>query len=168
MRKNDEIVAHQVRVVTDGGNSVMTTKDAQSLATSQNLDLVQIQDGEIPVCKILSWDKFRYEQTLAKKERDKANRQATVKIKEIQLRPGIAEADLEVKANHIKEFISKGDRVQLIMVMRGREVTHSGGAFDVINDMIDRVKSNLGDKLKIISAPRNVGRKIIAELGSSK
>ena len=96
----------------------MPTKEAQAMANSKNLDLVQISpNANPPVCKIMDYGKFRYEQ--ARKEKEAKKKQKTIVVKEVRLRPGIEQNDLNTKANNAIKFLKKGDKVKVELRFRG-------------------------------------------------
>lgn len=121
-RVNDEIKAYQVRIVGENVESkIVSLAEAKKIADDMNLDLIEINsnNGSIPIVKIASYDKMLYEL----KKASKKNKQHGVKLKEIQLRVNIASHDLETKAKQAKKFIGNGDKVKVILTMRGRELT---------------------------------------------
>lgn len=112
---NQEIKTSEVRVTEDG---IMSLQDALTLAESRYMDLVLINDNaQPPICKIMNYDKFLYEQS--KKPKNK-----TLEIKEIKLGPNTADNDLEYRTKHIIEFLQKGHRVKLSLQFRGREIVY--------------------------------------------
>lgn len=121
-RVNDEIKAYQVRIVGENVESkIVPLAEAKRIADDMDLDLVEINsnNGSVPIVKVVSYDKMLYELKKAAKK----NKQHGVKLKEIQLRVNIASHDLETKANQAKKFIDNGDKVKVILTMRGRELT---------------------------------------------
>jgi translation initiation factor IF-3 len=121
-RVNDEIKAYQVRIVGENVESkIVPLAEAKRIADDMDLDLVEINsnNGSVPIVKVVSYDKMLYEL----KKATKKNKQHGVKLKEIQLRVNIASHDLETKANQAKKFIDNGDKVKVILTMRGRELT---------------------------------------------
>lgn len=125
MKVNKEIRAPRVRVITESGEQVgvLALHEALARAEEEGLDLVEISAGSNPpVCKIINYGKFRYDQTKREKESKKAQHQ--VKVKEIKVKPNIDIHDLETKIRHAKDFISKGDKVKVSCMFRGREMAH--------------------------------------------
>ena len=121
-RVNDEIKAYQVRIVGENVESkIVPLAEAKRIADDMDLDLVEINsnNGSVPIVKVVSYDKMLYELKKAAKK----NKQHGVKLKEIQLRVNFASHDLETKANQAKKFIDNGDKVKVILTMRGRELT---------------------------------------------
>lgn len=125
MKVNREIRAPKVRVISATGEQVgvLTLHEALARAEQEGLDLVEISAGSTPpVCKIINYGKFRYDQTKREKESKKAQHQ--VKVKEIKLKPNIGEHDLGTKVQHIREFLEKGNKVKISCTFRGREMAH--------------------------------------------
>lgn len=131
----------------------MATSQAQRLAESQGLDLVEITPNAVPpVCKIMDYGKFRYEESIKAKKARKA--QKTTQVKEIKFRPGTDVGDLEHKLRQIREFLAEGDKVRLSLQYRGRENAHR----DIGEDMIANVLEKLKDECFVEQAPRTDGR----------
>jgi len=126
LKVNREIRAPRVRVISSSGEQVgvLTLYEAIAKAEQEGLDLVEIvPNSNPPVCKIINYGKFRYDQTKREKESKKSQHQ--VKVKEIKLKPNIDVHDLETKMRHAKEFISKGNKVKVTCTFRGREMAHT-------------------------------------------
>ncbi len=122
---NEEIRDKEVRVVGDDGAQlgVMSAKDAQKLAIEKNLDLVKIAPQAVPpVCRIMDYGKYRFEQ--AKREKEARKNQKTVEIKEVRLSLNIDTHDFETKANNALKFLKSGDKVKVSVRFRGREMAH--------------------------------------------
>ncbi|MBI5581746.1 MAG: translation initiation factor IF-3 [Deltaproteobacteria bacterium] len=120
---NQEIRARQVRVIDPEGTQlgVITIEQALAAAAEFGLDLVEVSpNADPPVCKIMDYGRYRYEQT--KKKHEAKKKQASFKLKEIKVRPKTGEHDLMVKLGRIKEFISKKDKVKVTVMFRGREI----------------------------------------------
>ncbi|EPZ60879.1 translation initiation factor IF-3 [[Clostridium] sordellii ATCC 9714] len=101
----------------------MSSRDAQLMANNKNLDLVKISPNATPpVCKIMDYGKYKYEQ--ARKEKESKKKQKIVTVKEVRLRPGIEQNDLNTKANNAIKFLKKGDKVKVELRFRGRELGH--------------------------------------------
>lgn len=125
MKVNREIRASKVRVISQTGEQVgiLSLHEALARAEQEGLDLVEIVPGaNPPVCKIINYGKFRYDQTKREKESKKSQHQ--VKVKEIKIKPNIDENDLKTKLRHAREFIAKGNKVKVTCVFRGREMAH--------------------------------------------
>ena len=131
---NEQIRDKEVRVVSETGEQlgIMSSKDAQKLADEQGVDLIKIAPtAKPPVCKIMDYGKFRYEQTRREKEAKK--KQKPIEIKAVRLTPKIHENDLNTKVNAARKFIQKGDKVKVTLRFRGREMAHSALGADVLN-----------------------------------
>lgn len=132
---NGQIRDKEVRVIgTDGEQlGVMSARDAQRLADEAELDLIKIAPkAQPPVCKIMDYGKFRYEQQ--KREKEAKKKQHVVDTKEIRLSPNVDLNDLKTKANNARKFITKGDKVKVTLRFRGREMAHIGSSAHVLDD----------------------------------
>ena len=121
---NQRIRAKEVRVIDAEGEQigVIPIKEAIAAAVDAGLDLVEVSpSANPPVCKIMDYGRYRYEQT--KKKQEAKKKQSTFQLKEIKVRPKTGEHDLQVKIGHIKKFIGKRDKVKVTVVFRGREIT---------------------------------------------
>lgn len=157
MRVNRQIRASNVRVIDKNGQQVgvITIQEAQTLADADSLDLVEISpNAQPPVCKIIDYGKFRYQQTKKEKESKKARH--LVKIKEIKVKPNTDQHDLAVKLKHAREFIEKGNKVRLTCRFRGREMAHPEVGRRVIQKMID----GLADIATAEAFPKQMGRNL--------
>ena len=131
----------------------MPTKEAQGLANNKNLDLVLISpNAKPPVCKIMDYGKYRYEQ--ARKEKEAKKKQKTVEVKEVRLSPNIDVNDLNTKVNNAKKFIAKGNKVKVTLRFRGREMAHVQSSKHILDDFADMLK----DVASIEKAPKLEGR----------
>ena len=125
------------------------------LADESGLDLVEVApDAEPPVCKLLDFGKYKYE--AQKKASEARKKQKTIDIKEIKFRPGIDEADYEVKLRNIRRFLDEGDKVKVTMRFRGREMVHQNIGMDVLA----RVRDDLGELAKVEQMPKMEGRQM--------
>ena len=128
---------------------------ALELADETGLDLVEVApDAEPPVCKLLDFGKFKYE--AQKKASEARKKQKTIDIKEIKFRPGIDDADYEVKLRNIRRFLDEGDKVKVTMRFRGREMVHQNIGMDVLA----RVRDDLGELAKVEQMPKMEGRQM--------
>lgn len=136
---NNQIRTREVRLVNDAGDQqVISTYDALQRAQNQGLDLVAINEKSVPpVCKILDYGKFRYDQVRKQKELEKKNREARIELKEIQLRPNIDTNDLMVKAKRAQGFLNDGDKVKLVLRFKGREITHTEVGRQVVQQFLE-------------------------------
>ena len=124
---NKNIRAKEVRVIDPDGEQVgvVPTYKALAIAGDHGLDLVEVSpNANPPVCKIMDYGRYKYEQT--KKQQEAKKKQSTFQVKEIKVRPKTGEHDLNTKLNHIKRFIDKKDKVKVTVIFRGREITLSG------------------------------------------
>ena len=152
---NEQIRDKEVRVVGEDGTQlgVMPTKEAQKLADEAGLDLVKIAPtAKPPVCKIVDYGKYRYEQ--ARREKEAKKKQKTVEVKEIRLSPNIDTNDLNTKMNAARKFLSKGDKVKITLRFRGREMAHMANSKHILDDFAE----NLADVATVEKAPKVEGR----------
>ena len=141
----------------------MPTKEAQAMANSKNLDLVQISpNANPPVCKIMDYGKFRYEQ--ARKEKEAKKKQKTIVVKEVRLRPGIEQNDLNTKANNAIKFLKKGDKGKVELRFRGRELGHKDIGKEVMLKFLDIIKE-FGEPTK---APAFEGNNMVVIIDPKK
>ena len=136
---NDEIRDREVRLIDEKGEQlgVMPTQKALELAEERGLDLCKIQPAaKPPVCKLMDYDKFRYEQS--KRERENRKNQRVVAIKEVQLSATIEENDVLTKAKNAVKFLQDGDKVKVSIRFRGRQITHSEIGMKVMQDFAKR------------------------------
>jgi translation initiation factor IF-3 len=158
-RINHQIRVPQIRVIGPEGAQlgIMSPKEALTLAQDSGLDLVEVApQARPPVCRILDYGKFRYEQA-KKTSSSKASR---VAIKELRLRPKTDTHDVETKIKHATGFLIKGDRVKFVMRMRGREIAHRDLWIEKMNEIIVALK----EICNVVAPPRSDGRMITAML----
>ncbi len=152
---NEQIRDKEVRVIGENGEQlgVMPVRDAMRLADEAGLDLVKIAPtAKPPVCKIVDYGKFRYEQ--ARKEKEARKKQKIIEIKEIRLSPNIDSNDLNTKVNAARKFIGKGDKVKITLRFRGREMAHMANSKHILDDFAEA----LSDIAVIEKAPKVEGR----------
>ena len=141
----------------------MSAKDAQNMATNKNLDLVMISpNAKPPVCRIMDYGKYKYEQ--ARKEKESKKKQKVVNIKEVRLRPSIETNDLNTKASQAIKFLKKGDKVKVALRFRGREMGHKEIGREVMLKFIDIVKE-FGEPAK---APAFEGNQMVVMIDPKK
>ncbi|MBR2106651.1 MAG: translation initiation factor IF-3, partial [Treponema sp.] len=131
-----------VRLIDDEGNQlgIVPTQEALRMAKDKDLDLVEVSpNANPPVCKILDFGKYRFEQE--KKLRESKKNQKVLKLKEIRMQPKIGSGDLDTKAKHVQEFLNEGDKVKITVRFRGRELAHTELGFDVLNEVLKRLTS---------------------------
>jgi translation initiation factor IF-3 len=139
----------------------MPTTEALKIAEDQGLDLVEVSPGaKPPVCKILDYGKYKYEQQ--KKAAEARKKQKTVDVKEVKIRPGIEDHDYQVKMRNARKFLTNGDKVKVTMRFRGREMAHQNLGFDLLK----RMQVELEDVGKTDLAPKMEGRQIIMVLSA--
>ncbi len=160
-RVNEEIRVPQVRLIDQDGEmvGVMNAREAVQRAFAVGLDLVEISpNAEPPVCKILDFGKFKYEQQ--KKKNEAKKRQKVVEIKEIKVRPNIDENDYQMKMRAMKSFIDEGDKVKVTLRFRGREMAHQ----DIGVKVLERIRTELDATTKVEQMPRMENRQMIMVL----
>ena len=141
MRVNEQIRVREVRLIDDEGNQkgIIPTIEALKMARERDLDLVEVSpNANPPVCKILDFGKYRFEQE--KKLRDSKKNQKVLKLKEIRIQPKIGAGDLDTKAKHVQEFLNEGDKVKVTIRFRGRELAHTELGFDVLKEVEKRLE----------------------------
>jgi translation initiation factor IF-3 len=157
-RVNDEIGVPRVRLVDERGQMVgiVGRNEALTMAVDAGLDLVEIApNADPPVCKILDFGKFKYEEQ--KKKNEARKKQKIIEVKEIKLRPSIDDHDYDVKMRSMVKFIGEGDKVKVTMRFRGRELAHQELGMDVLM----RVKTDLDTLAKVEQMPRMEGRQMV-------
>lgn len=155
---NEQIRDREVRVIGENGEQlgVMSAREAQKLAFEAELDLVKIApNAKPPVCKIIDYGKFRYEQT--RKEKEAKKKQKTVEIKEIRMSPNIDSNDLNTKVSAARKFIEKGARVNVTLRFRGREMAH----VQTSKVILDQFAEALSDVAVVDKAPKLEGRNMM-------
>jgi translation initiation factor IF-3 len=160
-RVNEEIRVPQVRLIDQDGEmiGVMSAREALLRAYDAGLDLLEISPNAVPpVCKILDYGKYKYEQQ--KKANEARKRQKIVELKEIKVRPNIDDHDYDVKMRQMKEFIGEGDKVKVTLRFRGREMAHQ----DLGLKVLDRIRTEMAELTKVESMPRLENRQMIMVL----
>ena len=141
-RVNEQIRVREVRLIDDEGNQkgIVPTLEALKMAKDKDLDLVEVSpNANPPVCKILDYGKYRFEQE--KKLHDAKKNQKVLKLKEIRMQPKIGSGDLDTKAKHVQEFLNQGDKVKVTIRFRGRELAHTELGYDVLQEVLKRLTS---------------------------
>ncbi|MGL5447195.1 MAG: translation initiation factor IF-3 [Rhabdaerophilum sp.] len=160
-RINRDIRVREVQVIdADGSNKgVLTVFDAVLLAEAQGLDLVEVApNSEPPVCKIMDYGRFRFQEQ--KKAAEARKKQKVIEIKEIKLRPAIDDHDYGVKMKAMKGFFEEGNKVKITLRFRGREMAHQ----DIGMKVLDRVKQDIVDIAKVENEPSFEGRQVVMVL----
>lgn len=162
---NEQIRDKEIRLVGENGEQlgIVSSKDAQKMADDAGLDLLKIAPtAKPPVCKIVDYGKYKYEQIRRDKEAKK--KQKTVEIKEIRLSPNIDTNDLNTKTNAAKKFIRKGDKVKVTLRFRGREMAHMASSRHILDDFAQ----SLADIAVVEKAPKVEGRSMTMFLAEKR
>ena len=157
-RINHQIRIRQVRVIDEENKQlgIMDTADALALAVHKQLDLVEIAPNQRPpVCRIMDFGKFKYEEK--KKEQANRRKQHNATVKELRVRPGTGEHDLQTKVKRARQFLEGGDKVLVCCLFRGRQMAHK----EVGEQVIMEVVKHLGDIAKVESGVRQEGRRMV-------
>ena len=155
---NDDIRAKEVRLITQKGENkgIISTEEALNMADEAELDLVLINPNQDPpVAKIMDFGKYKYE--IEKRAKEAKKKQHTVDVKEIKIRYKIDTHDYQVRINNIKKFISQGNKVKIVVMLRGREMQHSQLAFDLANRFVEDLKN---EPIQIEKQPQLEGRNV--------
>jgi translation initiation factor IF-3 len=164
-RINERIRVPEVRVIDDEGNQVgvMKTPDALVFAQERDLDLVEVApEARPPVCRVLDYSKYKYEQAQKVKQAKKHQQQITVR--EIKFRPKIAEHDYDTKKHHVERFLKHKDKVKVTIMFRGREVTHPERGTMIL----DRLAEELAEIGVVEQRPMQEGRNMTMMMAPSK
>ena len=152
---NGQIRDKEVRLIANDGEQlgIMSAREAQKLADEAGLDLVKISPkAKPPVCKIIDYGKYKYEQV--RKEKEAKKKQKVIDIKEIRLSPNIDTNDLNTKIGAARKFLTKGDRVKITLRFRGREMAHMNNSKHILDD----IAQSLSDIAVVEKAPKVEGR----------
>ena len=152
---NEQIRDKEVRLIGEEGQQlgIMSSKEALKLAEDAGLDLVKIAPtANPPVCKIVDYGKYKYEQL--RKEKEAKKKQRVIEVKEIRLTPNIDTNDLNTKINAARKFLSKGDKVKITLRFRGREMAHMNNSKHILDDFAEK----LSDIAVVEKAPKVEGR----------
>src|SRR4051794_36367945 len=164
-RINRAIRVPEVRLIDEDGAQlgVVPTVQALEMARQRDLDLVEVAANAMPpVCKLLDYGRAKYEQT--KKEREAKKHQHATELKELRLRPGTDDHDVDVRARSARRFIEEGHKVRLLVRFRGREAAHP----EIARAQIDRIVRSLGDIAVVEQGPMMEGRAMFAVLARSR
>ncbi|WP_128253623.1 translation initiation factor IF-3 [Falsirhodobacter deserti] len=166
-RTNDRIRAPEIRLIgADGENvGVVTPARALAMAADAGLDLVEISpNAEPPVCKIMDFGKFKYEQQ--KREAEARKKQHVIEIKEVKFRPGTDTHDYDVKMRSVLRFLGEGDKVKVTLRFRGREMAHQQLGLELLNRVAaDVAEAEAG---KVEAMPKLEGRQMVMMIGPTK
>ncbi|WP_422395576.1 translation initiation factor IF-3 [Roseovarius phycicola] len=161
-RINDRIRSSEIRLIgADGENvGVVTPERAMEMAEDAGLDLVEISpNAEPPVCKIMDYGKYKYEQQ--KRESEARKKQKVIEVKEVKFRPNTDTHDYDVKMRNVFRFLENGDKVKVTLRFRGREMAHQ----DLGRDLLERVAEDIEGIGKIENMPKMEGRQMIMIIG---
>ena len=165
IRTNDRIRAREIRVIDDEGQQIgiLTPYDALKMAREKNLDLVEISPTATPpVCRIMDYGKFLYQQE--KKEREAKKHQKVIVVKEVKFRINVDDHDYETKKNHVLRFLDEGDKVKATIFFRGREMTRT----NLGREILERLIKDIADKGIVEFRPRQEGNTLHAILAPKK
>ena len=152
---NEQIRDKEIRLIGENGEQlgIMSARDAMKMAKEAELDLVKIAPAaQPPVCKIIDYGKYRYEQ--ARKEKEAKKKQKTIEIKEVRLSPNIDVNDLNTKVGAARKFIEKGNKVKVTLRFRGREMAHMQSSRHILDDFAEQMK----DVASVDKPPKIEGR----------
>ncbi len=162
---NERIRFPSIRVIdTDGGQlGIMTPQDALRMAIEKELDLVLLSDkADPPVCRIMDYGKYKFEQE--KKAREARKKQHTADVKEVKMRYKIEEHDYNVRVNQAQRFLKAGDKVKATITFRGREIQHS----DLAEELLKRMAKDLESMAEVQQMPKKEGRNMMMLLAPKK
>ena len=152
---NEQIRDKEIRLIGENGEQlgIMSARDAMKMAKEAELDLVKIAPAaKPPVCKIIDYGKYRYEQ--ARKEKEAKKKQKTIEVKEVRLSPNIDVNDLNTKVGAARKFIEKGNKVEVTLRFRGREMAHMQSSKHILDDFAEQLK----DVASVDKPPKIEGR----------
>ena len=162
---NEQIRDKEIRLIGEEGEQlgIMSSKDALKMAKEAGLDLIKIAPTtKPPVCRIVDYGKYRYEQT--RKEKEAKKKQKVTEVKEIRFSPNIDENDLNTKANQARKFLSKGDKVKVSLRFRGREMAHMSATKQILDDFLAKVED-----VAVVEKPAKLeGRSMVMVLSEKK
>ena len=164
MQINEEIRDKEIRVIMNDGEAlgIMSADEALKIAEEKDLDLVKIAPQAVPpVCKIMDYGKYRFEQT--KREKEAKKNQTIIEVKEVQLSPVIGEHDLQTKLKHALRFLEAGNKVKITMRFKGRQLSH----MEVGQEVIDRFIAQCQDKA-IVEKPAVLDKRTLIVILASK
>ncbi|MGM0812892.1 MAG: translation initiation factor IF-3 [Pseudomonadota bacterium] len=165
VRLNEQIICPTVRLIDAEGENrgIVNTEEALRTAVDQGLDLVEISpNADPPVCRIMDYGKFKFEQ--AKKAQAAKKNQKQVQVKEVKFRPGTDEADYDVKLRNLKRFLEAGDKGKVTIRFRGREMRHQ----ELGGELLDRIEADLADIAVVEQRPKMEGRQMVMVMSGKK
>ena len=155
---NEEITAREVRLIDQDGNQVgvVPLVQAKRIAQEAELDLVEVSpNAKPPVCRVMDYGKFRFEQS--KKQQEARKKQKQIQVKEVKFRPGTDDGDYQVKLRNLIRFLSEGDKAKVTLRFRGREMVHQ----DLGMKLLTRIEADLQDYATVEQRPKLEGRQMI-------
>ena len=162
---NEQIRDREIRLIGENGEQlgIMSARDAYKMAQEAELDLVKIAPtAKPPVCKIIDYGKFRYEQ--ARKEKEAKKKQKVIEVKEVRLSPNIDDNDLNTKVSAARKFIEKGNKVKITLRFRGREMAHMSKTKYILDDFAEKLSD-----IAVVDKPSKVeGRSIVMFLTAKR
>ena len=161
MRVNERIRVREIRVIDDTGQQlgIMAPPQALIIARQKGLDLVEISPTAVPpVCRIMDFGKYQYQEQ--KRAREAKKHQRIIEVKEIKFRPKVDEHDYQFKKKHIERFLGEGDKVKATIFFRGREMAHP----EIGRRILERLITDLGEVVTVESSPRQEGNQMHAIL----
>ncbi|MCK9282922.1 MAG: translation initiation factor IF-3 [Rhodocyclaceae bacterium] len=164
-RVNDEITTPEIRLVGEEGEQlgIVSVRQALALAEEAELDLVEIAPmAQPPVCKIMDFGKFKYQES--KRAHEAKLKQKQVQVKEVKFRPGTDENDYQIKLRNVIKFLGEGDKAKITLRFRGREMAHQ----EIGMRMLERIKGDLLEQAQVEQFPKMEGRQLIMVLAPSK
>ncbi len=164
-RLNEEITVPEIRLIGEDGEQVgvVSVRTALQMAEEAELDLVEIAPlAKPPVCRIMDYGKFKYQES--KKAHEAKLKQKQVQVKEIKLRPGTDENDYQIKLRNMTRFLEEGDKVKVTLRFRGREMAHQEFGMR----QLERIKADLEELGQVEQMPKMEGRQMVMIIGPSK
>jgi len=161
-RVNERIRIREVRLIDDQGQQIgiIPTRDALEMARERGLDLVEVAPNAVPpVCRLMDYGKFRYEQS--RKERESRKSQQVTRVKEVRIEPKIGDHDLETKGRQAAKFLDAGDKVKLSVLFRGRSITHP----ELGRELLEQLEEQLKSHGVVEQTARMEGRTMTMQLG---
>nr|WP_198648815.1 translation initiation factor IF-3 [Cyanothece sp. BG0011] len=162
---NERIRFPEIRVIDSDGSQlgIITPEEALNVAQERDLDLVLVSEtAKPPVCRIMDYGKYKFEQE--KKAREAKKKQHTADVKEVKMRYKISEHDYQVRVNQAKRFLKSGDKVKATITFRGREIQHS----NLAQDLLSRMAADLQELAEIQQAPKREGRNMMMLMSPKK
>ncbi|HID81028.1 MAG TPA: translation initiation factor IF-3 [Chromatiales bacterium] len=164
-RLNDDILSSEIRLIDATGENrgVVSLDEAKEVARAAGLDLVEIvPNAEPPVCRVMDYGKFRFEEN--KKSQQSKKKQKQIQVKEVKFRPGTEIADYQVKMRNLNRFLEGGDKAKVTIRFRGREMAHR----ELGAQLLDRIESELAEIANVEQRPKMEGRQMVMVLAPKK